>query len=787
MSTSKTGPDPPDDVARLRLLLDAFADHAIYMLDGQGIVASWNAGAERMTGYRPNEIVGQHCACFFTDEDRATRLPQQLLGLARSSGRAESEGWCVRKDGTRFWARSLLQPMRTPAGDIIGFAQITYDATEREAAQRALFESERRFRLLVEGVIDYAIYMLDRDGIVTNWNAGAERIKGYTAGEIIGDHFSRFYTQEERAARLPWRALEIAAREGRYEAEGWRVRKDGSRFWASVVLDAIRGANGALLGYAKITRDITERHRAQEAILESERQFRLLVNSVTDYALIMLDLEGIVTNWNAGAERIKGYAAEEIIGQHFSRFYTESDRAAGLPAQALRTARERGRFEAESWRMRKDGSLFWANVVIDLIRDEQGQLIGFAKITRDITEQRNAQRAVEQAQAHLAQAQKIEALGQLTGGVAHDFNNLLMIISGHIGSLKRAVTDDPKALRAAEAIELAAQRGEALTRQLLTFSRRQSLNPVTVELREAIDGICAMLTSSLGAPVTLVSTILPEVWPVEADANELQLAIVNLVLNARDAMPKGGVISLTAENARLRPGDAGLELEGDFVALAVADTGWGIPADILPRVFDPFFTTKRPDKGTGLGLSQAHGFAHQAGGSIRIESTVGKGTCVTLYLPRAAAPARDAGAEDERKLASSKGMALLVEDNPDVLEVSKALLEQLGYTVYAVTEPPAALEAIDRQRFDLVLSDIVMAGPINGLTLARTIRERHGDVPIVLATGYSSAAEEAAGEFLLLRKPYRLAELSRALARLSGPRDSENLIEFPSRPGRSPS
>jgi len=319
---------------RFDLVVDALSDYAIYLLDADGFITTWNAGAERIKGYKPGEIIGQHFSRFFTAEDQAAGLPEKILADARAVGRHESEGWRVRKDGGRFWANAIVQPVRDAHGTPIGFAKITRDITEREAAQNALIESERHFRMLVEGVLDYAIYMLDPSGVVINWNAGAERLKGYAADEILGQHFSRFYSKEERAAGFPAIVLATAAREGRYEDEGWRVRKDGSRFWASVVVDAIRDEAGQLQGFAKVTRDITERRAAQEALYESERQFRLLVGGVTDYALYMLDPNGIITSWNAGAARIKGYAAEEIIGQHFSRFYTERDRAAGIPARA---------------------------------------------------------------------------------------------------------------------------------------------------------------------------------------------------------------------------------------------------------------------------------------------------------------------------------------------------------------------------------------------------------------------------------------------------------------------
>jgi len=750
---------------RFDLLVDALTDYAIYMLDSEGFITTWNPAAERIKGYRSAEIIGQHFSRFFTPEDQASRLPEKILAEARATGRHEAEGWRVRKDGSRFWADAIAQPVHDEHGNPIGFAKITRDITERVAAQNALIESERRFRMLVEGAVDYAICTLDPSGVVTNWNTGAERLEGYTAEEILGQHFSRFYTREDRAAGVPATLLATAAREGRYETEGWLVRKDSSRFWASVVVDAVRNEAGELQGFANVTRDITERRAAMEALYESERQFRLLVEGVTDYALYMLDPNGVITSWNAGAARIKGYTAEEIVGQHFSRFYTERDRAAGIPARALYAAGREGRFEAEGWRVRKDGTMFWANVVIEAIRDEQGKLVGFAKVTRDITERRNAQLALQEAQTQRAHAQKMDALGQLTGGVAHDFNNLLMVVSGHIRTLKKAVANDAKAARAAEAIELAAQRGETLTRQLLTFARRQTVNPMLIEVSERVEAFRPVLTSSAGSSAKLVTTIGPEVWPVKVDPSELELSLVNHVLNARDAMPNGGVIALTAENVTLAHGDTETEIEGDFVALRVTDTGAGIAPDVLPKVFDPFFTTKQVDKGSGLGLSQVHGFAHQSGGTVTIESALGKGTTVALYLPRARVDASPAASEVPVESVRG-GSVLVVDDNPDVADVSAGMLEQLGYDVHKARDAASALAAVEQRAFDLVVSDIVMPGTMDGVALARALRERNPGLPVLLVTGYSQAAAEATPEFTVMRKPIQLAELARAAARM---------------------
>jgi len=785
MATPNEHRPEPSDERRVQRLLDAVRDYAIYMLDPYGGISSWNTGAERLKGYSRSEILGQNFARFFPPEDQAAGVPGNILREAAARGRYEAEAWRVRKDGTRFWANVVVDPIRDENGTLLGFAKVTRDITQRKAAQDALVESERRFRLLVQSVVDYAIYMLDPSGIVSNWNAGAERMKGYTAAEIVGQHFSRFYSKEDRAAGLPARVLDTAAREGRYEAEGQRVRKDGTTFWASIVVDAIRDENGALVGFAKITRDITERRAVQEAMRESERHLRLLIRGVKDYALYMLDPNGVVSSWNAGAERAKGYSEKEIVGQHFSRFYTEIDRAAGLPARALHSAEREGRYEAEGWRVRKDGSTFWASVVIDAIRDDDGSLVGFAKITRDITERRAAQIALQEAQLQRAHNQKMEAIGQLTGGVAHDFNNLLAIVGGYVQILKKLVAGNPRGLRAAEAIETAAQRGETLTRQLLSFSRRQILKPAVVEIGDLIGAARPMIESSAGAPTRVLTQLASDTWRVKVDASEFQLALINLALNARDAMPQGGTITISAENQRLETGDTPQPLAGEFVAITVADTGAGIPPDILPRIFDPFFTTKEVDKGTGLGLSQVHGFAHQSGGTVTVASTLGQGTRFTLYLPRTAETETEAASTEEGPAPELGGTLLLVEDNPEVSAASVALMEDLGYRIRTAGNAEAALRAIEDQPVDLVISDIVMAGSLDGIGLAREIRQRHPHMPIILVTGYSDAASQAGREFKVLRKPYRLAELSRAIAQITAGRTRprpDNLVSLQDHP-----
>ncbi|MFO1108315.1 MAG: ATP-binding protein [Bradyrhizobium sp.] len=500
----------------------------------------------------------------------------------------------------------------------------------------------------------------------------------------------------------------------------------------------------------------TEQQR-QRDLLESERNFRLLVQGVADYALYMLDLTGVITSWNIGGQRIKGYAPDEIIGKHFSRFYTEADRASGKPQRALQIAREQGRYEEDGWRVRKDGTFFWASVVIDAIH-EDGRLVGFAKITRDMTERRNAQLRLEQMQKQLAESQKLDALGQLTGGVAHDFNNLLMIISGSLHTLRRGVADDPKMQRALSAIDTATRRGAALTSQLLTFARRQSVNPQSVDIAERINAVREVLDTGVGSAITLKFDLAAAPLPASIDIAEFETALVNLVINARDAMPAGGTVTISA---RAHTGETAGR---DYIAVSVTDSGMGIPTDVLSRVFDPFFTTKPIGKGTGLGLSQVHGFAHQAGGTVKVASEIGKGTEVTMLLPREpVAPCTD---RIEKTATAGSGTVLLVEDNPDVAAVSTSLLEQLGYTVRRVADAEAALRAIELDGIDIVFSDIVMPGKMNGLALAQRLRQLRPALPILLATGYSDAAVNAGGEFPILRKPYEIHQLSQAISRL---------------------
>jgi len=571
----------------------------------------------------------------------------------------------------------------------------------------SMLAEPQRLQLLLDAVKDYAIYLLDRNGYVSSWNTGAERFKGYKASEIIGQHFSRFYTDEDRAAGLPTRALRIAAEEGTFEAEGWRVRKDGTQFWTSIVIDPVRDSDGAVIGFAKVTRDISHRRDAEARLRESEQRFRMLVQGVRDYAIYMLDPDGVISNWNVGAEAIKGYTADEIVGQNFSRFYTEADRAAGEPARALAIAKLEGKFENEAIRVRKDGSLFWANVLIDPIYDETGKLTGFAKITRDVTERRRAQEQIDAGKEALAQSQKLEAIGRLTGGVAHDFNNLLTVIRGSAELLQRPGLNEEKRQRYLAAIAETADRAAVLTGQLLAFARQQPLRPQKFDVALRLDGMEHIITTTIGSSINYRVEVGDDAGSIEADASQFETAVLNMVVNARDAMPAGGDLIIGVERTTHKPAIRHhAKADGDFVRVSVRDSGTGIAPDRLPRIFEPFFTTKDVNKGTGLGLSQAYGFAKQSGGDIAVESKPEHGTVFSLYLPRTGSGAGEeivARARIDLAAVHQKRRILLVEDNETVGRFAVSALTELGQTVVWAPHAIAALEQLDRgETFELV-------------------------------------------------------------------------------------
>ena len=554
---------------------------------------------------------------------------------------------------------------------------------------------------------------------------------------------------------------------------------------------------------AEHTRGAIERERALATLREREEQFqttvgalqhnldvqeaeatelgryRLLVNAVTDYAIYMLDPNGRITSWNQGARRLKGYEEAEILGQHFSRFYIDEDRAAGLPALALATAAKDGRFEREGWRVRKDGSRFWAHVIVDPIRNPAGELVGYAKITRDLTERRDAQLALERTREVLFQSQKMEAVGQLTGGIAHDFNNLLTAIIGSLEIARRRATD-ASVIRLIDNALRGAERGSSLTQRMLMFARRQELNFQPVDSVALVHGMAELLERSLG-PSVRIETRFPLGLPwVSTDSNQLEMALLNLAVNARDAMPEGGPVVIAARpetvalaHGRLQP--------GEYVCLSLTDTGEGMDEDTLAKAIDPFFTTKEVGKGTGLGLPMVHGLAEHSGGQLLLRSRKGQGTTAELWLPVAKKTEKAAEAEAPAQVPAKEHrrlIVLVVDDDPLVLTNMAAMLDDIGHRVFEAGSAREALTILRRESgIQLVITDQAMP-QMTGMQLIEEIKDNWPDLPAILATGFAELPPGTDPRQITLAKPFRQHDLAYAVETAMTAPDARRVLRF---------
>jgi signal transduction histidine kinase len=472
---------------------------------------------------------------------------------------------------------------------------------------------------------------------------------------------------------------------------------------------------------------------------------------------------------------------DEIIGKHFSQFYTPEDREAGEPQYALEMAAREGRHEREGWRRRKDETRFWAHVVIDAIRDEAGALIGFAKITRDITERKQAQEKLEKAREALVQSQKMEAIGHLTGGVAHDFNNLLMAVLGSLELVRKRMPSDEKLTALVDNAILGAQRGATLTKRMLAFARRQELNVETIHVPELVLGMTELLQRSVGQSVSIETRFPLALKPIRADANQLEMALLNLAVNARDAMPEGGQILLAARDAIISTDEPDGLKAGRYVCVSVQDTGEGMDEGTLNRAMEPFFTTKGIGKGTGLGLPMVHGLAQQSGGRFVLKSRVGEGTTAEVWLP---ADSDVHSAKKQKRPISAEAdwphtllVVLAVDDDPLVLTNTLAMLEDLGHTAHGASSGIAALEVLRQENpIDVVITDHVMP-LMTGLQLANKIKAEWPKLPVILATGF---AEIASGsfEFARLSKPFSQTELAETLKNIQPMPGKAHVLKF---------
>lgn len=774
----------------------------VYITDAQGRIVFFNHAAVQFVGRTPalGELWSVVWRLFQAD---GSPLPLEhyptAIALRERRPVRGIEAIAERPDGTRVPFMPYPTPLFDEQGELVGSINVLIDLSEQKRLQ-ALQQAEVVERstesptkdeegaaparaphdgeLLVRSVTDYAIYMLDPTGHVVSWNHGAEKIKGYRSEEIIGRHFSGFYTPEDQAAGIPQLALTTALRVGRYESEGWRVRKNGTRFWADAVIEPVWDS-GQLVGFAKVTRDATARRDAELAMLESERRFRGIVNTAPD-AFAQIDQSGRVTEWNPQAHELFGWPREQALGKPLASLCFPPDDAsiANWLAKAWQIKRLKQTHQLTA--MSRAGRRFKAELSASVLTLSSGPLMNI--FMRDLTEKL-------QMETQLRQSQKMEALGQLTGGIAHDFNNILQAISsslevvellGHKGQFEQADKHIQNVLSSV-------RRAAGLTHRLLAFARRQTLDPQTVNVHALIGGMSELLRHSIGEHIALELAVPENLSPVHCDANQLENAILNLVINARDAMPRGGRLRIEATDVH---GDDLAahnvpDPEGHYVKITVTDSGIGMPPDVKERAFDPFYTTKPAGQGTGLGLSMVYGFTHQSGGYCAIESEQGEGTRIILLLPRHAGPAQAPIRQNTHmeRHAGQGERILLVEDQAAIRDAIHGILTHLGYTV---TQASDGLEGVSivmaSEPFDLIITDIGLPG-INGRSLAETVRSQYPHVPVLLMTGYDSNMKSATGKLAdgmaLLSKPFSVDTLTEQARKLIEWRDAQREAQRP--------
>jgi PAS domain S-box-containing protein len=718
---------------QFRVFIESVRDYALLILDTGGHVTTWNRGAEAIKGWKASEIIGQHFSVFYPPESIANGLPQRELVGAEKDERYEDEGWRMRKDGTRFWANVIITALRDSDGTLIGFAKVTRDLSERRRHEETLRHNESRFRSLVEGVRDYAIFMLDTAGCVTSWNAGAAQIMGYDAVSVLGEHISLFYPRDGRQQELAATEIRTATEEGRFEDEGWRMRKDGSRFWASVVLTAIRDVNGNLVGFSKITRDLTERRVHENSLRESEARFRVLVDSVVDYAIITVDEEGFINSWNLGAERITGFGAAEIVGKHFSRLYSPDDVATNKPWRQLIRASQGTRVNEETWRLRKDGSQYWANSVLGRLPHAEGGSPRYYLVIQDLTQRRHAESLADTAQR----------MHEFIAMLAHELRNPLAPIRNAVALMQRRNIQDPIVESMRQTIERQSGQLTRIIDELLDVNRvargQFTIDKHAVDLREIVQRAVETSRPLIEAREhTLTLDIDSNPVVVAADPMRMQQVLANLLNNAAKYTQQKGEIHLSLHTA-----------DGKAL-LKVRDNGKGIERESLDRVFDLFIQLDpNPTNslgGLGVGLALVRRIVELHGGRVQAYSEgAQRGSEFQVHLPLGSQSTADDAEEPRKSVEAPVGLrVLVVDDNADAADSLGFMLKEMKLDVRMVYDGPTALRTCESFKPHLVMLDIGMP-KMSGYEVARAIRmsKSCGNPTIVAVTGWGQESDKA--------------------------------------------
>jgi len=750
--------------AKYQILLDGVQDYAILMLDTRAQVTAWSASAERIMGYTAEEITGLNLSCVFRSKEIKQGRADEVLRMAAASGLYEEAGMCVRKDGSEFFASAAFRPLRDAAGVLRGFSAICRDLTEHR-------NSETRFRELLEAAPD-GMVVVNQRGEIDLLNAQAEKQFGYRRDELLGQKVTNIIPQgfAERLISDGTRtSAEALAQQIGTGIELQGRCKDGTEFPIEIMLSPLDSPQGILVTAA--IRDITARKNAEGKLAQMEAKYRGLLEAAPD-GMVVVKPDGEIVLLNAQAEKQFGYHRDELLGQSVKEIIPEGF-AERLAADALRTIAEaleqRIGTGMELHGRRKDGTRFPIEIMLSPLQSPEGTLVTAA--IRDISERK-------QIALQLHQSQKMEAVGQLTGGIAHDFNNLLTVIIGNLGLLDQLVSNNEAAVKRVRTAQKAAARGADITRRLLAFSSREEMRPVFVSLEDSIQDMIEMASRGLGLNIKITTQLDRSVPPLFVDPAGLESALLNLVVNARDAMPKGGSINISSLRLNLDDDNpalhAGYLKIGDCVCVSVSDTGQGMSRETLERACEPFYTTKANDKGTGLGLAMVYGFAKQSGGFLRIYSEPGLGTTVSFYLPIVAdvahaAPARVLKSDH----ASLDGTVLVVDDEADLIEVALVYLTDMGLNTFEATDGISALEMLAQHgEINLLITDIVMPGGMSGTELAQRARALYPTLKIIYSSGFP--AEAVAEKTMphvdgpILRKPYRFSEFGAAVRSVMG-------------------
>ncbi|MGD0891866.1 MAG: PAS domain S-box protein [Terracidiphilus sp.] len=747
---------------KYRMLLDGVQDYAIFMLDPRGTVVSWSASAAHIKGYTAQEIIGHNFSRFFTAEDVRRGRPQEVLRLAATNGRHEEFGVRVRKDKTEFLASVTFIALRDAAGNLRGFSEICRDLSEHK-------ESEVRYRGLLEAAPD-GMVVVNQAGEIVLLNAQAEKQFGYRRDELLGQKVTNIIPTgfaERLIADGTRTAAEALAQQIGTGIELNGRRKDGSEFPIEIMLSPLESAEGILITAA--IRNITVRKDAERHLVQMEARYRGLLEAAPD-AMVVVNQAGEIVLLNAQAENQFGYRRDELLGQMVKSIIPEGF-AERLIADALRTTAEALAQQIgtgiELQGRRKDGTVFPLEIMLSPLDSPEGILVTAA--IRDISERKLLER-------QLHQSQKMEAIGQLTGGIAHDFNNLLGVIIGNLDLLDRLVAENPDAVKRVRTAQKAATRGADITRRLLVFSSNEELKPSMVLLGDSIQNMIELAGHGLGPNIKITTRIDESVPPIFIDPAGLESALLNLVVNARDAMPKGGSILIASHAQNLDESHPAV-LTGDlkpghYVCIAITDSGQGMSRQTMERIFEPFFTTKPRDKGTGLGLAMVYGFVKQSGGTVRVYSELGHGTTVSFYLPLAGNLLHPVPEDAPKPLNADLGCTVLVvDDEEDLLEIAASYLAEMGFDYFQAPDGTSALEILKQHsEIDLLVTDIVMPGGMNGVELVQKARALRPDLKIIYSSGFPAEALAERSMSLvdgpLLHKPYQRNEFTAIIHRV---------------------